>query len=70
MPVVNIQIVQGLDDSQKRILVDEITSCLARVTGSKPEKTHIIIQEVLDTNWGYEGKLVVDRRVASKQSIR
>ena len=67
MPIVNLQLIAGLSVDQKRTLVAEITQTLARVTGAKPERTHILIQEVADEDWGLEGRLVLDRRAASAQ---
>lgn len=65
MPVVNLQVIRGLSVDQKRTLVAEITQTLSRVTGAKPERTHILIQEVADEDWGLEGRLVLDRRASS-----
>ncbi len=64
MPIVNLQIIRGLSVAQKRTLVAEITHTLARVAGAKPERTHVLIQEVADEDWGLEGRLVLDRRAA------
>ncbi|OYQ40874.1 4-oxalocrotonate tautomerase [Rhodoferax sp. TH121] len=64
MPIVNLHIVRGLSVEQKRTLVAEITQTLARVAGAKPARTHIVIQEVADEDWGLEGQLVLDRRAA------
>jgi 4-oxalocrotonate tautomerase len=65
MPIVNLQVIAGLSVDQKRTLVAEITQTLVRVTGAKPERTHILIHEVADDDWGLEGRLVLDRRAAS-----
>ena len=62
MPIVNLQLIAGLSVDQKRTLVAEITHILARVTGAKPERTHILILVVADEDWGLEGRLVLDRR--------
>nr|WP_315494631.1 4-oxalocrotonate tautomerase family protein [uncultured Rhodoferax sp.] len=62
MPIVNLQLIAGLSLDQKRTLVAEITQTLSRVIGAKPERTHILIQEVADEDWGLEGRLVLDRR--------
>ncbi len=66
MPIVNLQVIHGLSVDQKRTLVAEMTQTLSRVTGSKPERTHILIQEVADEDWGLDGRLVLDRRAASQ----
>jgi 4-oxalocrotonate tautomerase len=57
MPYVNIQILKGAKREQKAQLVKEVTDSLVRILGKKPEKTHIVIQEVDDENWGYAGLL-------------
>lgn len=62
MPVVNLHLVRGLKLEQKRVLVEEITNILSQVTGSRPDRTHVIIHEVADEDWGLEGRLVLDRR--------
>ncbi len=63
MPIVNLQIMRGLSVDQKRALVADITQSLAQVAGAKPERTHVVIHEVADEDWGLEGRLVLDRRV-------
>lgn len=68
MPIVNLQLIRGLSLEQKRTLVAEITQTLVRVTGAKPARTHILIQEVDDADWGVEGQLVQDRRAAASQT--
>ncbi len=65
MPIVNLQLIRGLSLEQKRTLVVEITQTLVRVTGAKPGRTHVLIQEVDDADWGVEGQLVRDRRAAA-----
>lgn len=61
MPIVNIQIIAGLNLDQKRKIAEEVTRTLVSNAGSKPERTHIIFQDVGKENWGIEGQLVIDR---------
>ncbi len=68
MPIVNLQLIAGLSVDQKRTLVAEITQTLSRVIGAKPERTHILIQEVTDEDWGLEGRLVLDRRASQHKA--
>ena len=54
MPYVNVQMLAGVTREQKATLIDEITQSLVRL-GKKPEHIHIVIQEIPDENWGFEG---------------
>lgn len=55
MPYVNVQITTGSTREQKAQIIKDITDSLVRVLNKKPEHTHIVIQEIADENWGYEG---------------
>jgi 4-oxalocrotonate tautomerase family enzyme len=57
MPYVNIQITKGANREQKAQLVREVIGSLVRVLGKKPEHTHIVIQEIEESNWGFSGLL-------------
>lgn len=57
MPYVNIQITKGATREQKAALVRDVTDSLVRVLGKKPEHIHVVIQEIEDVDWGYEGVL-------------
>ena len=60
MPYVNVQITRGATRTQKAQLVKELTDSLVRILGKKPEHTHVVIQEIDDENWGFEGLLTDD----------
>ena len=55
MPYVNVQITKGATKEQKAQLIKDITDSLVRVLNKKPEHTHIVIQEIADEDWGFEG---------------
>ena len=57
MPYINLQITKGASREQKSQLVKEMTESLVRVLGKKPEHIHIVIQEIGEENWGFEGLL-------------
>ena len=67
MPYVNIQITSGIDRIQKAQLVREVTDSLVRILGKKPEHTHIVIQEIEETNWGFSGLLTDDWKKTTKE---
>ena len=55
MPYVNVQITKGASKEQKAQLIKEITQSLVTILNKKPEHTHIVIQEIADEDWGFEG---------------
>jgi 4-oxalocrotonate tautomerase len=57
MPYINLQITKGATREQKAQLVAEFTDSLVRILNKKPEHTHIVIQEINEEDWGYEGLL-------------
>ena len=57
MPYVNIQITTGATRAQKAHLVRDVTDSLVRELGKKPEHIHVVIQEIDEENWGFEGLL-------------
>ncbi len=60
MPYVNVQITKGATREQKAEIVRDITNSLVRVLGKKPEHTHIVIQEIEESDWGFAGLLTDD----------
>jgi 4-oxalocrotonate tautomerase len=57
MPYVNVQITAGATREQKAALVRDVTDPLVRVLGKRPEHIHVVIQEVAEQDWGFEGLL-------------
>jgi 4-oxalocrotonate tautomerase len=55
MPYVNVQITKGASREQKAEIIKDITDSLVRVLNKRPEHTHIVIQEIADEDWGFEG---------------
>ncbi|HSG48159.1 MAG TPA: 4-oxalocrotonate tautomerase family protein [Longimicrobiales bacterium] len=62
VPYVNIQILRGAKREQKAQLVKDVTDSLVRVLGKKPEHIHVVIQEVAEEDWGFEGLLTDEWR--------
>ena len=61
-PYINLQITRGATREQKQTIVREFTDTLVRVLGTKPEHTHIVIQEIEPEDWGFSGMLTDDFR--------
>ena len=55
MPYVNVQITKGASKEQKAQIIKEITQSLVNVLNKRPEHTHVVIQEIADEDWGFEG---------------
>lgn len=60
MPYINVQITKGATREQKSKIVKDMTDSLVKVLGKKPEHIHIVIQEILEEDWGFEGMLTDD----------
>ena len=62
----NIQITRGATREQKSELVRDVTDSLVRVLDKKPEHIHIVIQEISDEDWGFDGMLTDDWKKAQR----
>ncbi len=60
MPYINVQITEGATREQKAQIVKDMTKTLVNVLRKKPEHIHIVIQEIKEENWGFEGMLTDD----------
>lgn len=66
MPYINVQITQGASREQKSQIVKDMTDSLVKVLGKKPEHIHIVIQEIKEEDWGFEGMLTDDWKKLKK----
>ena len=57
MPYINVQILKGATHEQKKEVVQQMTKTLVDVLGKKPEHIHIVIDEINEDNWGFNGEL-------------
>ena len=57
MPYVNMQILEGATREQKANLMRDVTDSLVRELGEDPKHIHVVIQEIEEADWGYEGLL-------------
>ena len=69
MPYINVQITKGATREQKSEIVKNMTDSLVRVLGKKPEHIHIVIQEIQEEDWGFEGMLTDDWKKKQKNTI-
>lgn len=62
MPIVNVTMLEGRTEEQKRQLVKAITDALVETCGARSESVTITIVEVPTTNIAVAGTLVSDAR--------
>ncbi len=62
MPFINLKITGTPTAEQKAQIVREFTDTLVRVLDKDPKTTHIVIDEVGDENWGFDGVLTTEYR--------
>ena len=60
MPYVELKVTRGVTREQKKTLVAGVTKLLVDVLQKKPEHIHVVIDEVDEDNWGFEGMLTTD----------
>lgn len=54
MPLVNIDLIEGRTNEQKKELISEISKCFEKI-GIPKDKVHVILNEVKKENWGFNG---------------
>ena len=62
MPFINLKVTGKPTPEQKAQIVREFTDTLVRVLDKNPATTHIVIDEVADENWGFDGVLTTEYR--------
>lgn len=62
MPIVQIQMLEGRTQEQKREIIAEMTETLSRVSGAPKESIRIIIQEIAHDDWGIAGMTMKEYR--------
>jgi 4-oxalocrotonate tautomerase len=62
MPIVQIHLMSGRTDAQKRTLVKSVTKAICESVDVKPENVRIILSEMNDNNYSFAGELVIDKK--------
>lgn len=68
MPYVNIRVTAGVPREQKAALVRDVTEALVRQLGKEPQHIHVVIDEIPEENWGFEGLLTDEWKRRRKQA--
>jgi len=68
MPYINVQVTrEGVTLQQKRDIIAGVTRLMQDILNKKPQRTHVVIQEIETDNWGVGGITVTeDRKIAAK----
>ena len=61
MPLVIVKMLTGRTTEQKRLLAQEITEVVTRVTGAPVEQVDVIIEDHARENWAKAGTLFCDK---------
>lgn len=60
MPIVQIHLMEGRTDDQKRALVKEVTQAVCGTVNVPPEKVRIILSDMAPNGYAVGGTLVLD----------
>ncbi len=60
MPIINIQLLAGRNEEQKRKLVKEVTDAVCRALDHKPESVRIILSDMQPCDYAVGGVLKKD----------
>ena len=61
MPFVNVKMLKGRTEEQKRKLVEAITDAMVAICGAKAEGTMVVIEDIARDHWGRNGNLLSDQ---------
>lgn len=60
MPIVQIELIEGRSEDQKREMAKQITETISQVAKTPKENVKIIFREMTTTNYAQGGKLTKD----------
>ncbi len=61
MPIVTVQLFPGRTTEQKREMAQVITDAVVRIAKTTPEATHVIFQDVSQSDWAEAGTLISEK---------
>ena len=60
MPIINVKLLEGRSQEQKRELVTAMTDAIVKTCGAKREGTMVVIEEFPREHWAKGGVLLSD----------
>ena len=61
MPIIHVEMLEGRNVEQKRVLARELTDAFVRSCGGDAANVRVLIREVAPVDWAIGGTLVADR---------
>ena len=61
MPFINVKMLEGRTQDQKRRLAKALTDAIVEICETKPEGTKVVIEDIPRGNWASGGVLISDR---------
>lgn len=61
MPFINVKMLEGRSQDQKRRLVKALTDAIVEICETKPESTKVVLEEIPREHWASGGVLLSDR---------
>ncbi|GEL09075.1 2-hydroxymuconate tautomerase [Salisediminibacterium halotolerans] len=61
MPIVNVKMLEGRTDEQKRDLVKKVTDAVTESTGAPAERVSVVIDEMEPAHFGIAGERMSDK---------
>lgn len=61
MPVIQVNLMQGRTNEQKKLLAQRITQCVVEVRGAKPESVRVLIHEMVPYDFAVGGVPMAER---------
>lgn len=63
MPYINIKVTDtNVTKEQKRLLIEGATQLVVNILNKNPKTTHVVIDEIANENWGYDGKQALENQ--------
>ena len=60
MPLIQVHMLKGRTDQQKRQIIEGMTKVMVDVCGSSPERVAVLLHEMDADNWGRAGAPMAD----------
>lgn len=58
MPIIDVSLLEGRSEAQKKLLISELTDAAVRAVGAPKETIRVIIREMPPAHYGIAGKSV------------
>jgi 4-oxalocrotonate tautomerase len=70
MPLIQVHMLKGRTDEQRRQIIQGMTNVMIDVCGSNPERVTVLVHEMDADNWGRGGVPMADELGTADGSVR